>query len=91
MHKQVSDRKVAANQSNARQSTAPKTVAANARASLNSFKHGAYANLDTRHRELPKPECAIDEQSGHISENKGSAEGGDRRKNGPRGTNEPTK
>jgi hypothetical protein len=39
MHKQISDRKVAANQSNARKSTGPKTVAGKARASLNSFKH----------------------------------------------------
>jgi hypothetical protein len=52
MHEQVSDRKVAANQSNARKSTGPKTVTGKARASLNSFKHGAYAKLETRHREI---------------------------------------
>ena len=78
MHKQISDRKVAANQSNARKSTGPKTVPAKVRPSLNSFKHGAYANLDTRHREImlsQKPGArmkyeTIDEQSGHVVQRK---------------------
>jgi hypothetical protein len=52
MHKQISDRKVAVNQSKARKSTGPKTVAGKGRASLNSFKHGAYTKLDIRHCEI---------------------------------------
>ena len=48
----VSERKVAANQSNAQKSTGPKTAEGKARASLNALKHGAYAKTDTVRREL---------------------------------------
>jgi hypothetical protein len=46
---QVHDRKVAANRFNGQKSTGPKTTA---RASLNSFKYGVYANMHSRHREI---------------------------------------
>ena len=48
----ATDRQMAANFWNALKSTGPKTVAGKVRASLNSFKHGAYARLDTWHREI---------------------------------------
>src|SRR5271167_3029145 len=49
---QVSDRKVAANQSNAQKSTGPKTPEGKARVSLNALKTGAYAKTDNALREI---------------------------------------
>ncbi len=48
----VSAKQLAANQANAQKSTGPKTPAGKARASLNSFKHGAYAKIESRRREV---------------------------------------
>ena len=52
MHKQVSERQVAASPSNAQRSTGPKTPEGKARASLNSIKHGAFAKTDNVRREI---------------------------------------
>jgi hypothetical protein len=49
---QVSDRKVAANQSNAQKSTGPKTPEGKARVALNAIKHGAFAKADNVRREI---------------------------------------
>jgi hypothetical protein len=99
MHKQISDRKLA-NRSNAQKSTGPKT---RARASLNSFKYGAYANLDTRHGEImlrggeELPQTALFALWLSPRRKRSLGETGwalpKRRsvKIGPRGPNEPTK
>jgi hypothetical protein len=52
VHHEVSAKQVAANQANAQKSTGPKTLAGKVRASLNSFKHGAYAKIDSRRRQV---------------------------------------
>ena len=52
VHHEVSAKQVAANQANAQKSTGPKTTAGKARASLNSFKHGAYAKNESRRRAI---------------------------------------
>ncbi len=52
VHHRVSAKQLAANQANAQKSTGPKTLAGKVRASLNSFKHGAYARNESRRREI---------------------------------------
>jgi hypothetical protein len=101
MHKQISDRKLAANRSNAQKSTGPKT---RARASLNSFKYGAYANLDSRHGEIMLRGGEELAQTTLfvlrlLARRKTITKGGrgglrgrdDGRKNGPKRPNEPSK
>ena len=63
---EVSLKKVAANQSNSQRSTGPRTAEGQARAALNSIKHGAYAKADNFRRRITLRRGEDPQQYGQV-------------------------